>query len=275
MNDEQNQPKKSFFRRFWWVFVIIGLVSVAWAILAIIGYINDQQANNENNVDNGLNQDFTPEQLAAAETALSNGIKLEDEEDDFVPMYGGNNNPNPYRLSYADYKSVTIGADETYLYVKIEVRGEFPSQKPYIGEDGIIAVGFKEDIMVKNIDGNEYMAQLGDSVNYNLSSRATLGHGLFDMRKAAEYDDEENCVKFTGNTGMIIGGSGYDYIISAFPLESIGIAYGQEVTSSCSMEAESEQFDHSSVDALMGKPGEKSPAKIKYIVGNNTYEIDE
>ena len=66
-----------------------------------------------------LTRSFTSAELQAAEKALQNGVKIDDQQNDFYKIPPGTvqpdgrpDNPNPYPLPWTDFRSVNFGADE-------------------------------------------------------------------------------------------------------------------------------------------------------------------
>ena len=72
---------------------------------------------------------------------------------------------------------------------------------------------------------------------------------------------------------MVGGGSGTDYIISAFPLSAVGLKYGQEIIFRIATESGSEKWHHSTIDEVLGIAGSKFGKQVLYTVGSNKFEL--
>ena len=149
MNDEP----KSFLRKYWFIIAIIFIAIIGTGITVIIEQRNDEREREkqeqkkkeqnqyseeelleQKNIHEGRKPPMTKEELAKANTALEAGIFIEDEENDFIDLpegLQGDGRPDsqdPLPLPFADIKSVRIGADETYIYLKYEFYGTFPDE---------------------------------------------------------------------------------------------------------------------------------------------------
>ena len=78
---------------------------------------------------------FTEAQLKAANTALASGVEINDPQNDWVKVPKGTKQPDgrydndqPYPLGWTDYRSLSIGADQNYIYFKYRFWGEFPKK---------------------------------------------------------------------------------------------------------------------------------------------------
>ena len=73
---------------------------------------------------------------------------------------------------------------------------------------------------------------------------------------------------------MIGGGSGYDYILGAYPLSLFNLEIGDKVTFSISTETGSAKYHHEAINFLLDQPdvNAKAGATIEYILGSNTYK---
>jgi hypothetical protein len=233
---------------------------------------------------------FTDEELAAANLALENGIKIEDPENDFFkfpPNHyqpdGRLDNDNPYPLSFTDLRSVTIGADDTYLYVKYQFWGEFPTSSVIYNGDLLWSTGAKiTQFTFINAEGKEDSAELGSGVNLSgyennqhvATDQITIGQ--LAMISPIGHDEHMEVIYKTMNgAGMVAGGPGEDYILSAFPLSLFGIHSGDTVTFSCATETGSDNYHHECIDDLLGREGYLGGSTISYVLGENKYQIVE
>ena len=297
--EEKTKPPKSFFKRFWWIFLIILVIIIFIFIITK----NEQNKNNLNQFQKDNNQtdnetmdkgepprEFTKEELKLAETALNKGIKIEDPQNDWyrfpnnsIQPDGRPDNPNPYPFEYTDLKSVSLGADEKYLYIKYEFWGVFPNKMQFYNGDGITAVGGKIEEFAYLNNGTNDSAELGEGVGYaepngkektpecSAANKPSLGH-LAMISVIGEDQFRELIFKKKEGKGMVFGGVGYNYLLEAYPLEEFGISYGQEVAFSSSTETSSCKYHHEVVDVLEGEG--KTSARIKWKLGSDKYEIN-
>jgi hypothetical protein len=221
---------------------------------------------------------FSNEFRQKVENALSSGIILNDERNDFVPMgikdlnQGGKpNNQSPYNLGFNDIKSVQLGADKDYLYYKVQFWGSNPKKAPVIDGDTIIGSGVKLGLVdKKGMDlqvlyvGSGWIPKIGVStIDTNYSYGATGITWPEDKR-----------MTHTDRDSKVDGGSGTSYLMGAFPLPKMDLKSGQEVNFTVSIETESEKYDHAAVDVLMSH-GDKQGDYITWKIGSNVYRINE
>lgn len=221
---------------------------------------------------------FTQSELEKAEAALSKGIKIEDEQNDFFAEKEENpkenyNNPEPYALPYLDYKNFQIGADQEYLYIKHQMQGAIPENQPTVNGDKIDGFVLKVEDLYSS--GREkYTTSLIDGVSWKCTShacRAKISHYAF-IDETRESQAKENSVPLT-QIGMVGGGPGTDYIISAFPLSEIGLQYGQEIFFGIGTESGSEKWHHATIDEVLGIAGSKFGKQVVYTIGSNKFEL--
>lgn len=84
---------------------------------------------------------------------------------------------------------------------------------------------------------------------------------------------EEDRFRSQRRDSKISGGSGYDYVMGAFPLAKLGLKKGATGYFSFGLEAGSHKYSHAAVDKLGGSG--KNAATIKWVIGSNKYEIIE
>jgi hypothetical protein len=276
-------------KRFWLLVLVLAIIILI--ILVMSAYNGHQQGVDlQKKTDKGdKSQPFTEKQLEAGNLALQDGIKIDDPQNDYFkfPLHhfqpdGRPDNDNPYPLNYTDLRSLSIGADQDYLYVKFQFWGEFPEKSPYYNGDLIWSVGGKiEDFNFTNSEGKQDSAELGDSVWFvgnnekgEISPVEQPSIGQLSLISPTGKDEKMEMVYKTWNgSGMIAGGPGYDYLIGAYPLRLFGIKLGDNVTFSASTETGSTVYHHVCIDFILGKEGYLGGSTIKYKLGDNKYEI--
>jgi len=270
--------------------IIISVISLVALGVLVRLWAFEINSGNVQNEDNGEHTgQFSDAQLQQANLALSSGITIEDPENDFyhfpensVQPGGKPDNPDPYPFSYTDLRSLTVGADQDYLYTKFQFWGQFPDEPAIYNGDALSSITAKsESFTFINGENNEDSAQLGDQVvfienqeggNTEPSEHPTLVHAA--MITPNGYDEEMETVYETNTAaGMVSGGPGYDYVLSAYPLRIFDINLGDEVTFSFSTETGSNTYHHEALDLLLGREGSKFGATIRYRLGDNAYEV--
>ncbi len=221
---------------------------------------------------------FTQSELEKAEAALAKGIKIEDEQNDFFAEKEENpkenyNNPEPYALPYLDYKSFQMGADQEYLYIKHQMYGVIPENQPAVNGDKIEGFVLKvEDLY--SAGREKYGTSMIDGISWKCTShacRAKIYHYAF-IDETVESQVLRNAVPLT-QIGMVGGGPGTDYIISAFPLSKVGLKYGQEIIFRIATESGSEKWHHATIDEVLGIAGSKFGKQVLYTVGSNKFKL--
>ncbi|MHB8807785.1 MAG: hypothetical protein ACYC59_09415 [Anaerolineaceae bacterium] len=215
------------------------------------------------------------EDIQKADTAFDSGIKIDDEQDDFVIM-GSNkevsneNNPSPYRLSFLDIRSLEVGTDQNYLYYKVTFFDVIPDQPISINDDQIRDIGCKLNVVdQENMDQEILSVDTGYLPIINFPSLST--YYFYDPTGIQE--PEIARFNHQDSDSKLYGGVGEDYILGAFPLQKLNLQVGQEIYMTFSMETRSEQYTHAAVDVLLGSG--KQPAIIKWVIGTNIYQIIE
>lgn len=285
--------KKPFWRRFWWIWTILGIGIIILALAAIGGYMHDQSLPKTSNgirIDTGkdrLTRGFTDAELAAANLALANGIKIDDPQNDWYKFPPGSvqpdgrpDNSNPYPLGWTEFRSVSVGADENYIYFKFQFWDVFPKEAVIYNGDLIRSIGAKiESLSFVNSEGNNDSADLGDGIWYadfnNESmpaSQSTVGHGSM-ISPIGRDEHMETIFKNMTGAGMVAGGPGFDYLLGAYPLSLFNLKLGDEVTFHSSTETGSAIFHHEALDILLDVPNSKFGETISYKLGSNHYDI--
>lgn len=247
----------------WFKWLLLGLIIIILAALSILyWYYYDY-----------LKMDGKT--LASANAALANGITVSDAKDDFVIM-GSNkeeqnakDNPSPYRLDYLDIKSVSLGADNNYIYYKMTFYNTIPKQAEKVNGDAIVAIAAKAEVV--DNDGKEY-GGFESSFGYvpvfgipALNTYYFYGPTGIEWPESARYTGQ-------GKDSKVYGGGGYDYIMGAFPYKKLGIKYGETINIRFPMEVGSRKYTHAAVDVLGGVG--KSPALITWTIGSKNYSIN-
>lgn len=236
----------------------------------------------------GLTRPFSDTELAAANLAISNGIKIEDPQYDWyrfpvgsIQPDGRPDNSEPYPLPWTDFRSVSIGADQDYIYFKFQFWGEFPLEAVSYNGDLINSTGAKiTNFTFTNNESEKDSADLGAGLWYVMmendiwvpAENVMLGQGAM-ISPIGRDEHMETIFKIQTGAGMIAGGPGYDYILSAFPLSLFNLKLGDEVTFDSSTETGSTIYHHEAVDILLDKPGEKFGEVVIYKLGSDYYEI--
>lgn len=257
------QPKKSFFRRFWWIGAIAAVLIIGVGSYSYFFYV--------------INVKMSDDFLNRTEKSLSSGITIEDEENDFASMgvkeikEGGKpNNPAGYNYPYLDIKFVSAGIDKEYLYFKIQFRGTIPESPTVIDGDKIIGNGIKVNIVDEN---GEDMAILLLAYNFVPVLNFPLIGTYYLNGPTGIKEPEGKRFSDQDYDSKVSGGAGTDYLIGALPFKKIGLSQGQTIYFTVSAEAESEKYDHAAVDVLGGHG--KMPAVIKWKSGTKEFEIDD
>jgi hypothetical protein len=176
---------------------------------------------------------------------------------------------------------VSVGADQHYIYFKFQFWGVFPQKAVTYNGDLIRGTGAKiTSFTFVNSEGNKDSADLGagpwyvttENAKWVTTNRATLGQSAM-ISPTGKDDKMETIFKVNTGAGMVDGGPGCDYILSAFPISLFNLKLGDEVTFDSSTETGSTIFHHEALDLLLDKPGDKFGETIKYKLGSDYYEI--
>jgi len=303
------KPKKSLSKRFWWVILVAIFLGIGLSILiyaAIDGNIHDREMQalsdkvktDKNNSETKTEDQYywaskmSDAQLEKANKALSQGIKIDDPQNDFYHPTAGTiqgdgrpDNTDPYSILFTDLKSFSTGADNENLYFKYEFWGEFPQEAFSYNGELIHGIGVNIWLTFVNTEGAQDNAELSDCVIYVdkvgqdptkwQSMNPRVLHELrlspigLDEKGETIYKKEDN-----SNSGAIIGGPGFNYFESYYPLSIFGIEYGDKVLLAIITETGSATFHHEAADFLLDQPDviAKAGATIEYVLGSNTYK---
>lgn len=213
--------------------------------------------------------------LRNAETAISAGITIQDQQNDIVSLRGKEdepgkfNNPQSYTSPYLDVKSISVGVDDQYLYYKVQYWGQIPNKAERIGDDVIQGNMMKLNIL--NQQGQDQAILVTNYAWYLFELTGYETYYFYEPTGIEEPEDKRFASK--GKDSKIFGGPGTDYLIGAFPLNAFGLSQGQTIYMNFLGEAKSNKFDHASIDALRGKG--KMAGFITWNVGSNQYQIDD
>lgn len=209
-----------------------------------------------------------------AELAFARGITILDESNDFAWMGTGGsggkpNNPTGYNLGFNDLKSITLGADDQYIYIKVMFWGTIPDLPPNINGDMIGSTVMKLNFTnEQGVDQAIWMLSFGYLPVVNLTTTNTY----YFYGPTGIQEPEDKRFSGRGTDSQVIGGAGYDHLIGALPLKGINLNAGQTVNLCFSVETASDKYDHASVDVLGGHG--KMPALITWKLGSDSYQIN-
>ena len=214
--------------------------------------------------------------LQDAEIAVSSGIAIEDAQNDFVSLQGKveketgeKNNPQSYASSYLDVKSIRVGADDEYLYFKVQYWGQIPIKAEKIDDDKI-----QGNMMKLNIINKQGQEQAILAVNYAWTLFNISGFETYYFYGPTGIEEpEDKRFAHQDKDSKIYGGPGTDHLIGAFPMEKLGLKQGQTIYLSFLGETKSNKYHHASIDALGGHG--KMAALITWVIGSNQYQIDD
>ena len=306
MNEQEIQPKKSFFRRFWWIGLVIILgLGVTWGIMNFVvhpkesndgnkgGILSKSDDSNQSNGNEETKQ-MTDSQIQAANDALAKGVSIDDGQNDWHQFPAGSiqgdgrpDNTSPYPLPYTDIKNVSFGADSNYIYFKFTLWGSLPTTlQSYNGDDvkffcNNIAIGKYLDssgnaqvgelqigtTYIKNLDQDKTTEA---TTNYS-ATKPTISLTNMGNQNGRDKNGEATWVIQNGK-GIVTGGPGKDYIMAGFPLDNFGLKLRDTIEFSVSYEDASRIYHHQSVDMLLDKSNNKEGDTIQYVMGANTYK---
>lgn len=194
--------------------------------------------------------------LNQANTALDLGITIPDPENDEISIGEKEssekgekpNNPDPYREPYLDMKSIAVGIDDEYLYVKVTYYGIIPDRAPDLSDgDQLYANTTKMDI----IDAHD-QAQAILTMEYSYLPVIRLpGLNTYYATDPTGVEWPENARFASENRdSKIAGGHGTDFVMMAVPLSTLKIKQGDIINFIVGNETGSPKYDHASADVL-------------------------
>lgn len=217
-----------------------------------------------------------PKMIQEANAAFEKGITIDDAKNDFVMLGVIDEIPrdysqvvSDYKKDYLDIRSVSLGADEKYLYYKYTFYGMIPKTADYAGSDPIVSFGAKAELVDNS--GKEIGGMDIDFGYVPIVKIPSLNESYFYGPTGIEWPES---ARYTGqgNDGRVYGGGGTNYIMGAFPLSVWNLKYGSTIGIRFPMEVESAKFTHAAMDILQGSG--KSPGIITWTLGTNTYQIN-
>ena len=244
----------------------------------------------------GRKPPMTADEVTKAEAAFTTGISIDDPQNDYVKVKPGTmqpdnrpDNSSPWPVPFTDLKKVQIGADETYLYTKYTFYDAFPNEMYRNGEDFLamilVNIGLQE-YFNHNLNKTDASALFQVGLAYAMNSNKDALNGeygsFFNPPKlgTSTFGEANSVVKDKNNEdtygigtdkGKTFGGAGYDYILAAFPLDNIGLLFGDTITFDVACESGSKVYHHQSGDVLLDYGSAKSGKYIIYKIGSNTY----
>lgn len=230
----------------------------------------------------GETKSFSTKQLADANSALESGIKIDDPENDWLKIAKGTtqsdgkeDNPNPYPFGWTDLKSLNVGADENYLYIKFNLYDRFPSKSLSYNGDKMDGGSLKINYFTfTNSEGKKDWADIITSMSLREQGDGELMPSEIVSMISPKKNDINNKTIFTtySKEGLLAGGASQDYFLIAVPLKQFNLKLGDKVTFDCSIEAGSEKFHHEAIDILFSREDSKFGDTIEYVLGTNTYK---
>ena len=152
-----------------------------------------------------------------------------------------------------DIKSLGFGADEQYLYIKVEFYGSIPKKKQTISgntvDDMGAALGIDTD---KNAStgwaqaNGGYEALIG--FNEVFSENRSQRYMFYNYLGPEHWTDETEGFGDLVDLDLNHGGEGESYMITRLSLEMLGISKGDSINVFMWAEAESNQFHHFAFD---------------------------
>jgi hypothetical protein len=240
---------------------------------------------------------FSAEQLRTAEAALASGVTINDPEADWAPISEGfqpdgrMDNGKPYPLAFTDVKSVSYGADDQYLYLKVVLYDVIPGEVVYWENSEFKKTDYIQGMgcnlaLISFLNRNtgktdEGLMQLGvtyieGSGRENLENPTfytppVVGLSNFATLTGTKDKYNEDIYGVSGSNGLTSGGAGKNYFMGAFPLSLFGLQLGDVIEFNISMEVGSKLFHHECVDVILDC-GYKTGETILYQLGASTYE---
>lgn len=262
-NEENYNGEKIMWRWFRWVLLGIIIILLGFGAYAYWFYV--------------YNIRMRPVDIRQAEQVFETGISISDPRSDPAKMENDpknpkENNPNAYKVDFIDVKSMNVGADQNYLYFKINFYGTIPKKADQNNGDPIMNTGNKVEIMDQGgADRAIAVAGFGWTTSFLppvIDTSCMYGATGIEWPEGARFLHQDK-------SGKVYGGAGYDYIMGMFPLDKLELKYGEMAYLSLSAETSSKNYGHASIDVLQG-PGEgsKMPGFVTWRVGSNTYQIN-
>lgn len=273
-------------RRFWWVGLTIFVVAVVGisAISAHSNKVKEEQRQIEKakklksiqGAQKAAPKDdlsMTPKELAKAQQALAQGIYIRDQEHDFSLVEKG------FDLPIFDLKSVTIGVDHDYLFLKFQLFQNFNEQRVVNGST-ITGTGFNANLLVdKNLKvktpyGTGESTMLNASVTFDGNKLVNNAMYLVNIPNGQPESQWQSSGSFGKMDVRVAGGVGHDWLMMRAPLKGLGLILGEKVRMSFGTETASTTEYHLALDPLMGYQKTKCGANINFALGETKYTLD-
>lgn len=217
---------------------------------------------------------FPTEEDALA--ALSVGTKIFDGTSDYVGLHGIPN-PEAYYLDFADLTEADFGVDSYYLYTKYTFVGTWPVSDddwPNVDGDQVYDFGCTAFFDTDNDSQTGIIDDSGAEIMTEIGYR--MDEPYFHTIKVDPNPDNEPgdpeegryLTSYDSNYSFVFGGSGYNYVIVAYPLLYVGLSPGQDVTEITKCEGTSENWNDVSYDPL-GITGNYDERRIPITLGQN------
>ncbi|MFA5880493.1 MAG: hypothetical protein WC860_10075, partial [Candidatus Margulisiibacteriota bacterium] len=197
---------------FRWVLLGIGI-----CILLILGYLYYRYFI-WIKMDSGL--------IKRAEAALETGPTISDPQNDFLSkkLLGKEMDlEEPYRFSDLDIKSLNFAMDKEYFYYKVTLWGKIPKKPNSVDGDHIVSVGPQLSLMNKNgVTQATLAAEFGWLPKLHFFSMNTW----YTTDPTGIVWPESERMKYQKYDSKVLGGTGKDYIMGAFPLSKLNFEIG-------------------------------------------------
>jgi hypothetical protein len=240
---------------------------------------------------------FSEEELKTVDEILAKGITINDPQNDWAPINEGiqpdgrKDNGYPYPISFTDVKRVSFGADEQYLYIKIEMYDILPEKvvswenTEFNKTDYIFGMGCNLGLsrfFNRNIGKDDQgLMQTGirwieggdreNVTNPKFVSPPTIGTSSFATPTGEKDQYNEDISAMASGEGKVAGGAGKNYFLGAFPLKNFGLQLGDVIEFSISVEVGSQLFHHECIDNILNN-NYKQGDTIRYKLGEGKYE---
>ena len=191
------------------------------------------------------------------------GVRILDAKGDWIWTGHREDNPSPYPVPFADLTGLTLAVDADYLYVLLNVNGAYPSTEgelPWYGQDQVRKLGVN---IALDTDNNRNTGSPGDG-----GAEVLLGAGLMTTPTCGWMDvynfwygptgveqPEDQRWKHGNNRELVVaawGGAGFDYRVSVFPVQYLGLHPGQTIAVNAWNECNSLKYpqQHATFDVL-------------------------
>lgn len=216
---------------------------------------------------------MSPNLVKRAEAALANGPTIYDPQNDFLSkeLLGKEMDlDEPYRFSYIDIKSLTVGMDDEYFYYKVNLWGDIPEKPDKVNNDYIVGSGPQLSLMNKK---GEIQTSMAAEFGWMPKLRFFVMNTWYTTDPTGIVWPESARMKYQKFDSKVYGGKGTDYIMGAFPLSKLNFSIGPTAYLALPVESKSDQHTHAAVDHLGGSG--KLEAFITWQVGTKNYSVND